>query len=494
MYWDSAWVYGPAIFEMIEKGPSLLPGSINPYWNTGHPLLFYFLESLWGSIFGSSVFSLQFFPLLITSALFLGCLWIVQTLFNHWFLTFFMAILLFQPVFLAQSTFVLPEMLLAAFSLASVWFFTHQKFGLYFLSATFLVLTKESGLAIVAGISTTAFIYCSAKNLGSRILNGLTYFSAVLPFLAFISIQKIRLGWFFFPRHFNWISFNINEILHKAYDCSHFVVLEQQRIWIFLGVLCVTYFLNYVRKQNVSGPLWVKIVLMLLDLLFVYACFATFYVWQAILLPLFFVRTFIFFHFQNKSLHGRQNIFVLSLLMCAFAFWGFCVLNFMSLRYLTTLILFVLLLLVVPLYAAKDFSKWSVILLLILLTNQIVAGQRSYYSNKFFDVELSYGRMVQVMTAMVGHVQQELDCNVDVLLTHGQFKEALTRPEIGYQKEHIPFDRERVLINSRKPADYLVISTYEHHPILDSLAALPNTELIHHVEDGAAYSSLYKLP
>ena len=45
-FWDEAWVYMPAIRTMAEKGPSILPGSIEADLYTGHPLFFYLSPNL----------------------------------------------------------------------------------------------------------------------------------------------------------------------------------------------------------------------------------------------------------------------------------------------------------------------------------------------------------------------------------------------------------------------------------------------------------------
>ena len=64
-FWDEAWSYLPAIREMAEKGPSLLPGSIHTELYRGHPLVFYFLSSIWMKLFGHSLPISHLFPLII---------------------------------------------------------------------------------------------------------------------------------------------------------------------------------------------------------------------------------------------------------------------------------------------------------------------------------------------------------------------------------------------------------------------------------------------
>ena len=62
-----------------------------------------------------------------------------------------------QPIFLAQSTMVLPEMMLALFSMLTLYFHFQKKYLFYFLSAIALVLTKEPGVILILAIATFSF-------------------------------------------------------------------------------------------------------------------------------------------------------------------------------------------------------------------------------------------------------------------------------------------------------------------------------------------------
>ena len=118
-FWDEAWSYVPAIKDMTLKGPSLLPNSISPDLYRGHPLLFYFMSSTWIKLFGTNIWITKLFPLIIS-------LFFLQTVFsftkkNFNYLTAILTLffLIIQSVFFAQSTFLLPEVLIALFTVLS---------------------------------------------------------------------------------------------------------------------------------------------------------------------------------------------------------------------------------------------------------------------------------------------------------------------------------------------------------------------------------------
>ena len=55
-YWDEMGVYVPAAFHMKDAGHiSLLPGSLDPLFSRGHPMLFTFCNALVFKIFGETI-------------------------------------------------------------------------------------------------------------------------------------------------------------------------------------------------------------------------------------------------------------------------------------------------------------------------------------------------------------------------------------------------------------------------------------------------------
>ncbi|MDZ4668530.1 MAG: hypothetical protein SGJ00_11705 [bacterium] len=178
-FWDEAWVYMPAIRTMSEVGPSMLPGSIDANLYTGHPLLFYFLASTWIKLFGSSLWVAHSFPLLISVTL-----------------------------------------LLSVFYVAYRW-------------------SKESAFCLVpCFMLLTVVDFFLLKERGKEML--LKMAGIILLFIigfSFFFLQKLKLGWYFFPRHSNWIT--IEDFQYK-FDLAFDILFKQQgRVWYYvLAFVC----------------------------------------------------------------------------------------------------------------------------------------------------------------------------------------------------------------------------------------------------------------
>jgi len=120
-YWDEAWAYGPAIRTMESTGLGILPNALPPELSRGHPLLFHFLGAGWMKLFGTSVTAAHIFPLLVSVLLLVAVYAFGKKIFLSSKAGFTAAFALaLQPIFLAQSGLLSPEVLLALFSLVSV--------------------------------------------------------------------------------------------------------------------------------------------------------------------------------------------------------------------------------------------------------------------------------------------------------------------------------------------------------------------------------------
>ena len=67
-YWDEIWVYAPALTEMAEIGPTLLPGVLDAELSRGHPLLFHFLGGIFINLFGDDLTTFRLYALLISGS------------------------------------------------------------------------------------------------------------------------------------------------------------------------------------------------------------------------------------------------------------------------------------------------------------------------------------------------------------------------------------------------------------------------------------------
>lgn len=279
-YWDEAWVYAPAVKIMAENGPSLLPDALPVFFSRGHPLLFHFLGGTWVSVFGESNVSLHSFGLAVSLGLLVAVYIIGKRLFHPVAGIASMVVLSVQTSFFVQSTFVLPEIMVALWTLLFLFAYIEQKKLLYFLSGGALLLTKESGVVAMATIG----LFYLFKAIGQSKFSLKSFFnpkqllwmaSPVLPLLLFLLIQRLQMGWFLYPEHTGMISLDWSAVSGKLKAVATYVFIRNGRLILWLMAL-VGIFWGY-KKANSFGEI-VKIKqFTLLGLLFVclYALFSS---------------------------------------------------------------------------------------------------------------------------------------------------------------------------------------------------------------------------
>src|SRR6185312_9109450 len=136
-FWDEAWVYAPAIREMAKDGISLMPHALSDNYSRGHPLLFFTTGAMWVKLFGSSLFSMHLFALAVAISFIFTLFYIVKNIFADSTLALLIAsITLVQPIFVAQSGLVLPEVFLALWAILTIYHFVKGTRYYYFLFAT----------------------------------------------------------------------------------------------------------------------------------------------------------------------------------------------------------------------------------------------------------------------------------------------------------------------------------------------------------------------
>jgi 4-amino-4-deoxy-L-arabinose transferase-like glycosyltransferase len=380
-YWDEAWVYGPAVRTMEQSGPCLLPGCISQWLHTGHPLLFYFSASLWMKVFGASCYSGHVFSLFI-SILTLGSFYYIGCkLLNKKVALLSGLLLMTTPIFAAQSGIMVPEIFLTLFTIWSIYFYYKKKFFLYFLTAICAVYVKESGLVLVCAVALHSILFNPYKlNLKGRVLYSLAFFSPFFISSIFYILQYFISGYFFFPRHLNWVDFSMESIFNKLNGELHFVALAQGRnIISFISLISI--------------------------------------------LILFFIKQ------KRKLLIEKKELMTLFLIFL-FGFFLFCSLNFLSTRYMLSMIPFYFL--ICSFIIVTIFNKWMYFpIILILLSINIF----SLYDNtlKAFpqDYSLAYKDMVDVHQEAVNYLIENKLHNKKII-THGLLNTALIDPYAGY--------------------------------------------------------------
>ncbi len=148
-----------------------------------------------------------------------------------------------QTIFIVQSSFLLPEVLITLLALLCFHYYTVNQFLLTSILLTMLFYSKESGMIAGAVLGAHAFISLFNKTglLRIRISRIL---STIVPFIAiavFFVLQKQLRGWTLYPEHTNMI---VTQWVLYFYDfktkCMDTAFVMDQRHYYFVIMLIVS--------------------------------------------------------------------------------------------------------------------------------------------------------------------------------------------------------------------------------------------------------------
>ncbi len=258
-FWDELGVYTQAANYQYEHTISLMPSSVPADFSRGHPLLFTFIYALVYKIFGNQVYVAHVFSILVS----LFLLWLVYIktarYFNPLSAIVCVVLLAIQPVFLAQSSLVLPEIMLSLFAFLSLTAYYEKKYFQFALFASMAILTKESAIVLPATVVAYSLVQWlilrnrpGAFRLGNILLTLLPY----CVFGVFLLIQKQQNGWYFFPYHIESVSFEPLKFWQQLSKFFDFIFWHQGRYWcekiifIAIGISMLTNRLNWRNVGN----------------------------------------------------------------------------------------------------------------------------------------------------------------------------------------------------------------------------------------------------
>jgi len=256
-FWDEAWSYSPAIQYMFGHKPGMLPSALPPEYGKGHPLLFFFLSATWMRIFGDSLLAKHCFALFISCLLLGSLFYTVRKLFSKSVAIYSVMFVALQTVFLAQSSMLLPEVMLSLFTIWTLYFYLKYKPAAYMIAGILLILTKESGIFLILVIWTVDLLFFfTGKNyrqlLTKQILKSFILAVPVLVYFVFLTIQKFTYGWFFYPEHISLIT-TFSEGIRQLgkYARSFFILDGRIYLTISFGVsLLIQLFLRNPVSRN----------------------------------------------------------------------------------------------------------------------------------------------------------------------------------------------------------------------------------------------------
>jgi 4-amino-4-deoxy-L-arabinose transferase-like glycosyltransferase len=167
--------------------------------------------------------------------------------------TAFWAVLLLaiQPVFIAQSTMVLPEIILAFFCTASVYAYAKENYFQVALYSTLAILVKETAIVLPCCFGVLEFIKILNNRITKQnIIRFCCIFAPLASWGVFLVIQKIQNGWFFFPLHTGYVSFSFSSIISRLGYYLSFMFKGQGRyLWSLLIVLATVVFIWQNRRH-----------------------------------------------------------------------------------------------------------------------------------------------------------------------------------------------------------------------------------------------------
>lgn len=189
-YWDEMGGYiKPSHWLAQGSILRIIPGFYPPYMFFGHSPGMYltlailykaFGESIWISHLLAAVFSFLgvFFTYLLAMRLFDRTTGIISALF-----------LFFTPVYFAQSGLVLPDILTTAVGVICVYFMLQEKYLPYLTCGIYLVMIKESSLAIIFAL--LIYLYITEKDRHRRKTKIVKYAAPLFVIGVFFIMQKI---------------------------------------------------------------------------------------------------------------------------------------------------------------------------------------------------------------------------------------------------------------------------------------------------------------
>lgn len=438
-YWDEAWSYATGVKTMLEKGPSLIPGAIDPYLYRGHPTFFYFITVIWMKVFGSSPLAVQIFFVLISISALVVVFKIGQELHSKTSGLFAALGLATCPLFLAQATFMLPEMMLALLSLLTLLFFIKGKLLFEIICGTLLVYTKETGMVLIGAIVFYDVIMHinRSKHFVDFFRNAWRTAFHLIPILLvgiFFVIQKAKFGWFLYPEHINLITSDFKVIWNKFFEINRYVFWLEER-----SVMSIALFVALI----------ISVVL--------------------------------------KRLKGRNTKYLILLSVFMLYYILFSAVNFYTIRYsLSILPVYFILLSVIVCSLFNKRPQFALVLAGLLLVLNIRATSKS---SSLGDETLNFMYMVNVHQEAIKFCEEQ-GMQEEPIATHFLMLYNLKDPFMGYLSGERPF-KAVGHIDKIATSNIVIASNIELSEELKQVREDSRFELLKRFESGFAWCEVY---
>jgi hypothetical protein len=213
---------------MAVHGPGLLPGDLSPDQSRGHPLLFHFLFAVWIQCFGSSDFAVHTCALLLSVSFLIALYQCCRGLFGARAAALILVLAATQVIYFVQSTFVLPEIMVAEFAFLSLYWYARDRLALASIALCILFFVKESGVVFggVLAIDAVVRLFNRKEPLAKRLRRLFATLLPVLLIAAFFQLQKATYGWYLLPLH--------TSLIHTDWT-TFYAMLREGVYWLFCG-------------------------------------------------------------------------------------------------------------------------------------------------------------------------------------------------------------------------------------------------------------------
>jgi 4-amino-4-deoxy-L-arabinose transferase-like glycosyltransferase len=440
-YWDEAWSYATAVFNLADER-GILPHFNNPDLTRGHPPVFYGLSAIWVKLTTTEPVTVHSFPLILSILLLIAVFALAKKIYGQATGLAAVILLSLQPVFIAQSTMLLPEVMMALWSVLTVQAYFQKKWFSFALFSILLVLTKETGLVLILVLLIDkiflepVFTNHPPGAVRSRAFETAIMGIPVAAFLLFIFLQKIRYGWFFYPEHINLMIVSPGEAFHRFTRITLKLFLHDGRWALFLAG---------------TGSL--------------------------------------VFLLRKKEIHKTSLRFPVLSLAFILLYLCFCSVNFFSSRYLLSVIPFLLITfsgITMQIVQNKNF--------LVKITMAILISLPLFYEllegmNQEGDAVPGYKNTVLLQKKAVNYAE-EMHWQNKTIYSAFLMQYYLSNPNLGYlSNKSLPF---RDIGNKPgKKYDLYIFCSNENDPLYDQVKTNKNYLLIRKFESGKAWVAFY---
>lgn len=329
-------------------------------------------------------------------------------------------LLILQEAFFVQSSFVLPEVLLMLLTMESLRSYLLSQKGWFLFYTALLCLTKETGIVVLVAI--ILFHILSTRSVSKS--SGWVYLS-LIPGVVFYLLQKLMLGWFFYPLHIGLTTFSLHVMMSKAEIIIRHFFSDQGHKTMLLGTGCILFIFGLLENKKLEV---VRLGLFLLMLAYVL-------IFRDTLGILLWTIALIWYAGKNVSYSGVEKELLKVTAMVLTLIFAFTVSNFLMIRYLLPaypLLILLFVLLLQKSVSGRSLYAWSIGIFLCI--NFVFSMFNNYWHKSWHDdVSINYTNAVKVHKEVIEYF--ELNGWYDKRIhTHFLLQNDLINPDLGYLK------------------------------------------------------------